>query len=297
MVGFAEAPDNVGYPLAVPRFYISLAALDARFGASTRNPQVNVAEIWLRDPRYLNEVLVQARATSFGLRDLRFVTRSGVRVLLDQAAGIVIDLLVALSVIALATAGVMLAASARAEVQRRLKAIGVRRAVGASAARRLASSAVEAASVAVPAATLGVVVGVLATYGAERPAADDAQRAAARVGAGRAARGRLGGWPSRSRCWRRRGRHGAPPAARRWRCCAAPTLAAGAGSAAGALAARRGAGLAALGARLVGARRARLAATVLTLGLSTAFVLLMLALASALSALETDPARSASATS
>jgi ABC-type lipoprotein release transport system permease subunit len=46
----------------------------------------------------------------------------------------------------------------------------------------------------------------------------------------------------------------------------------------------------ALGVRLVGARRARLAATVLTLGLSTAFVLLMLSLASALSALETDPA-------
>jgi hypothetical protein len=44
-----------------------------------------------------------------------------------------------------------------------------------------------------------------------------------------------------------------------------------------------------LGGRLVGARRARWAATAVTLGLSTAFVLLMLALASALSALETDP--------
>jgi hypothetical protein len=39
----------------------------------------------------------------------------------------------------------------------------------------------------------------------------------------------------------------------------------------------------------VAARRVRLAATVVTLGLSTGFVLLMLALASALSALETDP--------
>jgi ABC-type lipoprotein release transport system permease subunit len=44
-----------------------------------------------------------------------------------------------------------------------------------------------------------------------------------------------------------------------------------------------------LGARLVAARRARLAATVLTLGLSVGFVLLMLALASELSTLETDP--------
>ena len=49
------------------------------------------------------------------------------------------------------------------------------------------------------------------------------------------------------------------------------------------------AGLVTLGARLVGARRGRLAATVLTLGTSAAFVLLLLALASALSALETDP--------
>ena len=49
------------------------------------------------------------------------------------------------------------------------------------------------------------------------------------------------------------------------------------------------AGLTVLGARLVGARRTRLIATVAALGFSTAFVLLMLALASALSSLETDP--------
>ena len=78
---------------------------------------------------------MQARASSFGLHDIRFATRSGVRVLLDQAAGIVIDLLVALSLIALVTAGVMLAASARAEVQRRLgrdrRAASGRRVAGA----------------------------------------------------------------------------------------------------------------------------------------------------------------------
>jgi ABC-type lipoprotein release transport system permease subunit len=44
-----------------------------------------------------------------------------------------------------------------------------------------------------------------------------------------------------------------------------------------------------LGARLAAARRMRLLATVMTLGLSIAFVLLMLALASALSTLQTDP--------
>jgi hypothetical protein len=38
VVGFAEGPDNVGYPLAVPRFYVSQAAIDARFGPD-RNPR------------------------------------------------------------------------------------------------------------------------------------------------------------------------------------------------------------------------------------------------------------------
>jgi predicted lysophospholipase L1 biosynthesis ABC-type transport system permease subunit len=135
VVGLVQAPDNVGFPLAKPRFYVSRAPADDSAGAGVdrdSDARVNYAEVWLRNPAFLNEVLVQARDTSFGLRNLRFATRSGVRVLLDQAAGIVIDLLVALSLIALVTAGVMLAASARAEVQRRLGAIGVERSVGAS---------------------------------------------------------------------------------------------------------------------------------------------------------------------
>jgi ABC-type lipoprotein release transport system permease subunit len=49
------------------------------------------------------------------------------------------------------------------------------------------------------------------------------------------------------------------------------------------------AGLTVLGIRLASARRVRLLTTAATLGFSTAFVLLMLALASALSSLETDP--------
>jgi len=287
VVGFAEAPDDVGYPLAVPRFYASQAGFDARFGPDP-NPQVNVAEIWLRDPRYLNAVLVQARSTSYGLRGLRFVTRSGVRVLLDQAAGIVIDLLVALSVFALATAGVMLAASARAEVQRRLKAIGISRAVGASRGHLVIVQAVEAATVAIPAATIGVLVGALATVGSsdhlltmlnEPPAGSGLILPLA------------GGWavsvsiPVLAAAWPAWRAAGRPPVA----------LLQGAGLAAGRGARRRWArrspraGLAALGVRLVAARRGRLAATVLTLGTSAAFVLLLLALASALSALETDP--------
>ena len=160
VVGFAEEPDNVAYPLAVPQVYISKQALGPQASQG-----VNEAQIWLKDPRYLNEVLVQARATSFGVKGLRFVTRSGVKVLLDQAAGIVIDLLVALSVIALATAGVLLASSARAEVERRLKAIGVRRAVGGPRNFIALTQALEALLIAVPAATLGTIAGGLATGG------------------------------------------------------------------------------------------------------------------------------------
>ncbi len=244
---------------------------------------MNLADIWLHDPRNLNEVLVQARATSYGLHGLRFVTRSGVHVLLDQAAGIVIDLLVALSLIALATASVMLAASARAEVQRRLGAIGVRRAVGASRGHLAATQALEALFVAAPAATVGAIGGALATYGPtsrllmllNEPAPGTALLPALAVAwlASVAIPVLAAAWPA----WRAAGR--SPVALLR-----------GAELARGS---RRlptpGAGLTALGVRLAGARRTRLIATVAALGFSTAFVLLMLALASALSSLETDP--------
>ena len=287
VVGFAEAPDNVGYPLAVPRFYLSEAGLNARFGPEP-DPRVNVAEIWLRNPRYLNTVLVQARTTSYGLRGLRFVTRSGVRVLLDQAAGIVIDLLVALSVFALATAGVMLAASSRAEVQRRLKAIGISRAVGASRSYLVAVQSVDAAALALPAATVGVFGGVLAVLGPSdrlltmlnEPPPGTALILP--IAAGWAASVSVpvlaAAWPA----WRASGR---PPVA----------LLGGVGLARGPAGRRRRTstrargGIAALGVRLVAARRGRLVATVVTLSASAAFVLLLLALASALSVIETDP--------
>lgn len=284
VVGFTEAPDNVGYPLAKPRFYLSRPALDARYGGPP-HPRVNLAEIWLRNPRYLNEVLVQARSTSFGLHNIQFATRSGVRVLLDQAAGIVIDLLVALSVIALVTASAMLAASARAEVQRRLGAIGVRRAIGASRGHIALAQGLEAMMIAVPAAAVGLVAGVLATYAADdrlltmlnEPAPGGAL--ALPLAAGFLASVAIpvlgAAWPA----WRVAGR--SPVGLLR----GGELETSGRGRRFGA---GRG-GLAVLGARLVAARRVRLAATVVTLGLSAGFVLLMLALASALSALETDP--------
>jgi FtsX-like permease family/MacB-like periplasmic core domain len=293
LVGFVEAPDDVGFPLAKPRFYIARAQIEARFGFEP-DPRENVAEIWLRNPAYLNEVLVQARASSFGLRDIRFATRSGIRVLHDQAAGIVIDLLVALSVIALITAGAMLAASSRAELQRRLGAIGVRRALGATRGHIALAHGLEALLVAAPAATLGLVAGVLATYG-------PATRLLTLLNEPAPGSGLLSPLAA---AWL--ASVGIPVVATAW-----PSFRATAGSAVGLLRAAdvsgsggggrglvgdrhhipgtRFGGLAGLGARLVGTRRVRLAATVTTLGLSTAFVLLLLSLASALGALETDP--------
>ena len=287
IVGFSESPDNVSYPLSTPRVYVSAGAIGVAPDA-----RVNLADIWLRDPANLDEVLVQARATSYGLHGLRFVTRTGVRVLLDQAAGIVIDLLVALSLIALATAAALLAASARAEVQRRLVAIGVRRAVGASRGHLATVQGLEALFVAAPAATVGAIGGVLATYGPtsrllvllNEPAPGMALLPgliAAWLGAV-AIPVLAAAWPA----WRAAGR---APVALLSGAELAPRRVGAAGPGAGARSPR--AGLTVLGVRLAGARRVRLITTAATLGFSTAFVLLMLALASALSSLETDPGR------
>jgi ABC-type antimicrobial peptide transport system permease subunit len=288
IAGLAQAPDNVAYPLATPRLYVSLAALRAHGGL--REPRVDLAEIWLRDPAQLNTVLVQARLSSYGLRDLSIVTREGVRVLIDEAAGIVIALLVALSLVALATATVMLAASARAEVQRRLRAIGIHRAIGASRGYVALVSALEALIVAVPAAALGVVVGALLSAGPSARLLALLNEATAGMVVALPLAGCFvvavaiptlaGAWPA----WRATGqptaellrgaelRRGARRRRRRW------------------TAGHRIFGVAGLGARLVTARRVRLASTLAMLAVSSAFVLLMLALASELSTLSNDPA-------
>jgi len=205
-----------------------------------------------------------------------------VRVLVDQAAGIVIALLVALSLVALFTAAVMLAASARADVQRRLVAIGVRRAVGATRGRIAALSAAEAAITAAPAATLGVLCGVLAASGPSSALLDLLNE---RPPGGALALPLAGCWiiavtiPVALSAW---------PA---WRAAAQrPSTLLSGGELRGGMRSQRGsAGLFGLGGRLVLARRTRLLATLAMLGASAAFILLMLALASELSALENSP--------
>ncbi len=159
--------------------------------------------------------------------------------------------------------------------------------MGASRAHLAAVQALEALLVAAPAATVGAAAGALATYAPtsrllvmlnEPPAG--AGLVAPLAGAWLLSLGipvLAAAWPA----WRAAGR--SPVALLRG------AELAGARPGARGSRSRRGGGIVALGARLASARRARLAATATALGISTAFVLLLLALASALTSLETDP--------
>jgi ABC-type lipoprotein release transport system permease subunit len=273
IVGIASSPDNVAFPLAgAARYYAADDDHDA---------PANIALLWLNDPAKADVTLTQARSVSFGIGKLEFVTREGVRVLLSQAAGIVISLLVAFSLVALVAAGTMLAAGASADVQRRLGAFGVQRALGFSPARIAALQATEATLVAVPAAAAGIGIGALAVAGPaarllaalnERPpgwallgplALALAVVVAIVVAAAT--------WPA----WR---------AARR-----PPAQILRGGDLADPPAHSARGGLAALGARFATAARGRWLAAVATIGVCASVVTLMLALASLLERLQDDP--------
>ncbi len=276
IVGISVAPDNVAYPLAkAARVYVSTAWLDFR-------PRPNVALLWLHDPSKADVTLTQARAVSFGIGSLQFITRTGVKVLLSQAAGIVISLLVAFSLVALVAAGTMLAAGAHADVQRRLGAFGVQRALGFTPARIAALQAVEATIVALPAAALGIALGSALVA---RPAGD-LLAALNELSAGWALVPPLllcllvvtlvvvtaATWPA-------------------WRAARRPPVEILRG---GDLADRKpraggSSGLAVLGARFATAARGRWVAAVATIAVCAGVVTLMLALASLLERLRTDP--------
>ncbi len=164
VVGVAVSADDVAFPLAsAPRVYLTEELVPAEVRREGRS--VNLVLLWARDPGRLDSLLVQARAVSFGLEDLRFATRDGVRALVDQVSGIVIALLIAFSLVALATAGVMLGAAARADVARRMESIGVMRAVGLSRTRVAARYAADAALLALPAGALGLTLGAIVATG------------------------------------------------------------------------------------------------------------------------------------
>jgi ABC-type antimicrobial peptide transport system permease subunit len=156
VVGVAVTPGTIAYPLSrSPRVYVPI-------GDAAR---VNQVLVWLNDPSRLPVTLAQARAASFGLTGLQFVTRSGFRHLIGRAGGLVIVLLTAFSAVVLVAAGLMLGASSAAEVQRRREAIGVMRALGASPAAIAGGYALESAVVAAPVTAVGVVAGAIVVGG------------------------------------------------------------------------------------------------------------------------------------
>ena len=269
IVGISVSPDNVAYPLArAARVYV----------AGEGRP--NVALLWLNDPSKVDVTLTQARSVSFGLGRLEFVTREGVRVLLSQAAGIVISLLVAFSLVALLAAGTMLAASAHADVQRRLASFGVMRALGFSPARIAALQARDSAVVALPAAALGIALGALVVAG---PAAgllaslNERPPGAALLPPLLAALGAVVAIVVAAATW---------PA---WRAARRPPVEILRGGEMSVRAHASSGGLAALGARFATAARARWVAAVATIGVCAGVVTLMLALASLLERLRDDP--------
>jgi putative ABC transport system permease protein len=303
IVGISVAPDNVAYPLAkTARVMLGEGPLLERFGAPPgQRFAVNTALLWARDPSRADVLVSAARQSSFGLRQLRFLTRGGVEALVGQAAGIVVALLVAFGVVATGLAGVLLGAGAQSEVQRALDRIGLQRALGVTPGGVVAAHAARGVLVAAPAAAVGLGVGavagraptehVLTALNELPPSAGRLMALLALVWlcavvlvAGASA---LPAWRAARRApatLLRGGDVAAPRTRRLDRAIPGQRRRQARGSAT-----PRG-GLAALGARLVVARRLRFASVVAVLGAAASVVLLLLALASLLQALRDDPA-------
>jgi ABC-type lipoprotein release transport system permease subunit len=296
IVGVSVAPDNVAFPLAkTARVTVSQEALLRRLGArpGERFP-VNMVALWARDASRADVLVSAARQSSFGLRQLRFLTRSGVEALVGQAAGIVVALLVSFGIVATGLAGVLLGAGAQSEVQRALDRIGLQRALGVTPGAVVAVHAVRGALVAAPAAAIGLALGaalarsptesVLAALNELAPGGATIALLLAAVWLAAIA---LVSACSALPAWRAARRTPAPLL--RGGDVAAPRRPASGPLSGRPRRAGRG-GLAGLGVRLVAARRVRFVAVVAVLGTAASVVLLLLALASLLQALRDDPA-------
>jgi ABC-type lipoprotein release transport system permease subunit len=282
IAGVALSPDNVAYPLTrTARVYLSRSGLIRRFGGG--DFRVNVALLWARDESRAEVLLSQARASAGGLGELRFTTRAGVRLLVEQASGLVVALLVAFALVAAGLAAVLLTAGARFDVQRRLPAIAVRRSLGSSPLSVAGLHGVEGALVAAPAAAAGLALGWALAAAPARRALEPLNELAP----GPAALAPLltGVWllvvalvalAAAIPAWR---------AARR-----SPVALLRGADLPGAAARGAGGGLGLLGARLVAAHRARFASLVVVLAAAAAVVLLLVSLASLLASLRDDPA-------
>ncbi len=161
VVGVAVAPDDLAYPLTNgPRLYVPYETV--RELSAAPPSAVNVALLWAHDPKLVDVLLAQARVASFGLTGLQFVTKRGIEIQIGQAAGIVVSLLTAFSIVVVGAAGALLAASATAEVERRRSSIGLLRALGVGRAAVGGAFAAEAAALAATAAVLGLIAGAAA---------------------------------------------------------------------------------------------------------------------------------------
>jgi ABC-type lipoprotein release transport system permease subunit len=289
VVGVSVAPDNVAFPLAkTARVTVSAEALLRRFGArpGERFP-VNMVALWAQDPSRADVLVSAARQSSFGLRQLRFLTRSGVEALVGQAAGIVVALLVAFGIVATGLAGVLLGAGAQSEVQRALDRIGLQRALGVSPGAVVGVHAARGALVAAPSAAIGLAAGALLARSPTESVLSSLNEIAPSPGTLALLLAAV--WAMTvllvAAC-------SALPAWRATRRTPAALLRGGdvAGGGSRRLGRSRGGGLGMLGARLVAARRVRFAAVVAVLGTAAGVVLLLLALASLLQKLRDDPA-------
>jgi ABC-type lipoprotein release transport system permease subunit len=277
VVGIAVTPGDIAYPLVrTPRLYASLSDARRLVGAG---PDVDKVLVWLHDRSQLDVTLAQARAASYGLSDLRFVTRSGYAHLIGRAGGVVIALLVSFSLIALAAAGLMLAASAAGEIQRRREAIGIMRALGAPPRTVAGAYALETALLAGPASGAGLLLGWALVAGPTSRLLDVLNEL---MPAGATMLGLLGG------CWIATvGLVAAATWIPAWRSACAPSVESlRGGDVVGAPRRFPLPVLAGLGARLALARPFRMAMLVTVLAASTAVVLLILAIADTLHGLE-----------
>jgi ABC-type antimicrobial peptide transport system permease subunit len=282
VAGVGLSPETVAFPLAKgPHLWLRYDDVRALTGSPAG--AVDQVLLWVRDPHQLDVTLAQARAASYGVTGLQFVTRTGIRALIGQAGGIVIALLVGFSVVALAAAGAMLAAAAASDVQRRLTSIGLLRAVGASRGGVVAGFALEATLVALPAAAVGVLLGWLAAGGPTArllESLNELPPGASLVGLLVAAVVAIVLLVAAASAW---------PAWRAARRSPVETLA-GADVTAPPAHAPLPAGPLGLGVRLAVARRLRTAASACVVGASAAVILLILTIATVVAHLRTSPA-------
>lgn len=282
VVGVSLTPDNVAFPLAsVPRFYASDPGIRKLFRAQ-QAPMATELLLWVHDRSRLDVTLAQARATSAGLGGLRILTRAGVRVLIDGAAGIVVALMASFSIVALGSAAIMLAASAQSAVRRRLPALGVLRAAGATRATLAGWEAASAARRAALPALLGTAAGWLAVTGPVAsllgtlnqvaPGWAVALWLAACCGVVLAVVSAASAWPA----WR--ATRGAPASLLRGAELSSRQTGRGVAPS-----------VALLGARAIAARRVRLGLSTAVVASAVSVVLLLLGLASLLSGLRDDP--------